>query len=361
LKEVPVDDAQNKLPPAKGASQRPAAGENSQVSRNAKVPEHLSRSRRRKAGAPDGPRALASPANPASRQEKPPRPRPPSAAPQARRPRRKSRPSSASRGVPDLHLEADGEGSDQHHRLVARMHTVSRSDIDKKWAALDNSSITAIASIIADAERSVLVRVPERNNKRDLAELAMAAVSRRLKAKLIKGMPFPPPLSKIVSSGARAGRRAADVDTRKNVGSHDEELNFERTINNLQSLQALLDPLQHSLLLLQQEKVQEDIALESDYDTLHALENDARAQARDWEQRGRQSHALAPTLKRTRDGLSSPEAKSELLLTPETAQLPTALFSVSGSSFFLCRNLWTTLTACCRLLMTRDRSHCSHS
>jgi hypothetical protein len=298
LTEVSIAEAQNQNPVADA---RRNAGRPSTTSDKTRSPEHLSQLRKTQRASNSGAAGSSLAIEPSSsfqRVVKPARRRRSSVGPENLKQRRIGHVSAQSQPSDDEDASVPNTEAPKHRSLVSRAHTVSRAEIAKKWEPLDSASIAMVDSIVRDAERSVLVRVPERNNKRELSELAMKAVSRRLRSKLAKGMPFPPALSKVVPSSGVAGRKiSAHGAARGSTGSHEGELSFEGTIDDIQRLQLLLDPLQHSLILLQREKEREEAALENDYDVLHDLENNARAEARDWQQRAKKAHALAPELR----------------------------------------------------------------
>jgi hypothetical protein len=79
------------------------------------------------------------------------------------------------------------------------------------------------------------------------------------------------------------------------VGSHELELDFEKTVDAIAGLEKALDPLLHSAVLLRGEKEREERALEREYEVLRRLEGNARAQVRGWREgpggRGRE-HVL---------------------------------------------------------------------
>jgi hypothetical protein len=79
------------------------------------------------------------------------------------------------------------------------------------------------------------------------------------------------------------------------VGSHELELDFEKTVDAIAGLEKALDPLLHSVALLRGEKEREERALEREYEVLRRLEGNARAQVRGWREgpggRGRE-HVL---------------------------------------------------------------------
>jgi hypothetical protein len=129
-------------------------------------------------------------------------------------------------------------------------------------------------------------------------------------------MPFPPP-----SVGAATGRKtAANPST-----GHEAELDFDRTVEAIQSAEKTLDPLLHSVALLTAEKAREEAALEREYRLLKTLETNARAEARGWRERGKRDHALAPDLKAVEEDVR--EEKLKVVATKRPME--TGVFEVS--------------------------------
>jgi hypothetical protein len=115
-------------------------------------------------------------------------------------------------------------------------------------------------------------------------------------------MPFPPPATKAV--GTRGNK--ADV-----TGSHVDELNFESTVDSIESMETMLDPLLHSVALLEREKVKEEAALEKEYESLRTLAANAKAEARGWRERMKKAHVLAPEPRTQDDGSAVDQATDE--------------------------------------------------
>jgi hypothetical protein len=102
-------------------------------------------------------------------------------------------------------------------------------------------------------------------------------------------MPFPPAATGLV------GSKGATADA---GGGHVEELTFESIVDSIESLETILDPLLHSVVLLEKEKAREEASLEEAYEALRSLESNARKEAKGWRERQKKSHALAPELLR---------------------------------------------------------------
>lgn len=160
----------------------------------------------------------------------------------------------------------------------------------------------------------MLSRFRDRQQRHQQAQTIMRTFAKRLHSKLLKGMPFPPPSSTARGAGGVAG--------------HELELDFEKTVDAMQALEKTLDPLLHSVALLEAEREREEAALEKEYEELQALETNARAEARGWRERGKRDHVLAPGPRETRDGQA-------VLLSPlvKTVGAPPA-----GGVFSVCPN-----------------------
>lgn len=165
---------------------------------------------------------------------------------------------------------------------------VPRSMVASKWNRLDVPSINIVSSFLADAQRPVLFRLQNTNRRREHASAAMGVVTRRLRTKLIKGFPFPAPT---VGASARA-----------KFGSYEDEFNFERTVDTMQNLENTLNPLLHSVDLLEKEIKKQEDALAKDYQSLHKLENNARSKTKEWREKAKREHALAPGVQRRDQG-----------------------------------------------------------
>lgn len=184
---------------------------------------------------------------------------------------------------------------------------IPRSVISEKWGALDGPSISAVGTFLADAQRPVLLRLQDTNRRREHASAALSGVSRRLHTKLVRGLPFPAPT-------AGPTRRAAP-------GSHEGDFDFERAVNAVQGLESTLNPLLHSVSLLEREIKKEEDALARDYDTLHKLEANARSEAKGWREKAKREHVLASGIRMKGEGVDylDEEDRLELIARPEDA------------------------------------------
>lgn len=117
--------------------------------------------------------------------------------------------------------------------------------------------------------------------KHTQATAILNVVGNRLRNKLTRGMPFPPP--------ATAGKR-------------EDELEFEKTIAGLEALEYQLDPLLHSVQLLQREKERAEKELEKEYKVLNRLTANARTAARERREHVRKMHGLVPDRATDRTG-----------------------------------------------------------
>ncbi|KAM7208501.1 CENP-Q, a CENPA-CAD centromere complex subunit domain containing protein [Naviculisporaceae sp. PSN 640] len=172
----------------------------------------------------------------------------------------------------------------KYRHLAPRTRQIPRSVIAAKWTPLDDGSISAVDSIISDACRTVLHQLRDRESRREQAETAVNAFARRLHSKLVKGLPFPPP-SKTTANNSLAASGA---------GSHETELDFDRIMGAITSVEATLDPLLHSVALLTREKEKEEAALEADYKQLRRLKSNMRDENRKWIEHAKREHVLVP-------------------------------------------------------------------
>ncbi|KAI0125033.1 CENP-Q, a CENPA-CAD centromere complex subunit-domain-containing protein, partial [Xylariales sp. AK1849] len=191
---------------------------------------------------------------------------------QLKKPRRSSQPQGQSRSP-----SPESESSPAPYRhLTIRTRQVPRDIINHKWSPLDAASISSVTKLLHSASRPVLIRL---NNLQKHAEAtaALNAVSNRLRSKLTRGLPFPP--------ATTAHRR-------------EDDLEFERTIDGIQTLEAQLNPLLHSVGLLKKEKERAEKDLEREYKVLNSLSANARSEAKGRREQLRKMHALVPGLKK---------------------------------------------------------------
>ncbi|KAK4152770.1 hypothetical protein C8A00DRAFT_15975, partial [Chaetomidium leptoderma] len=151
----------------------------------------------------------------------------------------------------------------KYRHLTTRTRQIPRATIKAKWTPLDTPSITAVSALIADASRPVLHRLRDRDQRHAQAQSILRTFAASLHAKLVKGMPFPPP-SVPAAASSRGGGGGG--------GGHGAELDLERTVDAIGGLERVLDPLVHSLVLLRGEKEREERALEREYAVLRRLE-----------------------------------------------------------------------------------------
>lgn len=199
--------------------------------------------------------------------------------------------------------EAGSESGDEQQLpfryLQESVRAVPRSTISK-WNSLDPPSVHAINAFLNDAQRPVLFRLQDTNRRREHASAALSHISRRVRTKLVKGLPFPPP--------------TGGISARANAGSYEDEFDFERTVDAVQTLENTLNPLLHAVGLLEREIEREENALAIEYDTLHKLETNARAEAQEWKGRAKREHVLARGIKHKGDGeAQDPRAPVELV------------------------------------------------
>lgn len=207
--------------------------------------------------------------------------------------------------------EEESELPFRHLREATR--NISRHTISEKWNALDGPSINAVGAFLADAQRPVLLRLPDTGRRREHASSALSTVSRRLRSKLVKGFPFPAP--------------TAGVPNRAGQGSYEDDFDFERIVDAIQNFESTLNPLQHSVGLLEREIKKEEDALAKDYDSLHRLEANARSEAKGWREKARREHVLAPGVKKKGEDGDEEGARDSLELVPRAEEdAPGGLF-----------------------------------
>ncbi|KAK4135669.1 hypothetical protein BT67DRAFT_399879, partial [Trichocladium antarcticum] len=210
LAEVPVPKAQNKT----AASQKENQAKSRGLGSEAKPPK-------------PAPKKQPQPRHPPTE----PQPEPPSPAPA---------PAPAPEPAPPA----------PYRHLTTRTRQIPRATIAAKWQPLDPPAITAIDAILTDASRTVLHRLRDRDTRHAQAHTILRTFSARLRSKLAKGMPFPPPPTapsgSVPSSKGKVGGGGG--------GTHGAELDFERTVEAIRGLERALDPALHSVALLARER-----------------------------------------------------------------------------------------------------------
>ncbi|KAL1896849.1 hypothetical protein Sste5346_004483 [Sporothrix stenoceras] len=184
-------------------------------------------------------------------------------------------------------------------QLVPRTRYIPLATMANKWAPLEREAIAAVQSLLEECARPVVSRIRSGagasgggaavERRQEQTRQAISGVTRRLRSKLVKGIPFPPGTVQIVS---RRGRRSSKVQPDNNGLSAD--FNFERAVEGAQALEQQLSPLQHAIALLERERKREEEALAADYAALRQLETNAQADLRTWRERTRKAHVLAP-------------------------------------------------------------------
>ncbi|PSR75298.1 CENP-Q, a CENPA-CAD centromere complex subunit-domain-containing protein, partial [Coniella lustricola] len=195
--------------------------------------------------------------------------------------------------------------------LQETLRTIPRSVVESKWAPLDPPSVSVIGSILADAQRSVLLNLQDTNRRRQHASAAILQVSQRIHGKLLKGFPFPAP--------------TVSASTRGRDASHEADFDFERTLDAKANLENTLSPLLHSVSLLRKQLLKEEYELAGEYNHLHQLETNVKHEAKEWRDKARKEHILAPGRH------SKGEINDENELPVEL--LPAAEDSLAGSLF----------------------------
>lgn len=242
--------------------------------------------------------------------------------PAQRRPRRSSGegvapPKPRARKARPSNPEPAGEEEPAAYRhLKSQARQVSRKTIDTQWAPLNAPAINAITTLLADAQRPVLLRLQDKRGRREQASAAISTVTRRLRSKLIKGMPFPPP----TTTTTTANRTAVEDD-----------FDFERTVDGIQALENTLNPLLHSVALLEREVEKEEAAMVKDYANLSTLEANARAEARAWRERGKREHPLAPAARKAGEKDTTDEQPLELVKSEGVGS--GSVFQVSSNNY----------------------------
>jgi CENP-Q, a CENPA-CAD centromere complex subunit len=178
-----------------------------------------------------------------------------------------------------------------HPRLIPKERTLSKSEIDEKWAPLAGRALEAAAEMLVPAGHATINALPLGSTRRKHTEAAIAGIQRRLMAYTTK-MPFPPSWSGMRRKGRRRG---APPD------EHEPEFDYEYMYDRTMDLQAQLDAAQSAVEVLQRERDREERELERDYKMAQNLEAAARAEKRDAREMVKRAHVLAPEGRRTRD------------------------------------------------------------
>ena len=175
-----------------------------------------------------------------------------------------------------------------YRHLATHTHHIPRATITSKWHPLPATTLPTISALLADASRPVLHRLPAHTARHAHAQTVLRTFASGLRSRLARGMPFPPATLPASSSGKTRKSETAG-------GGYAVELDFEKIVDGIASLEAVLEPLMHSVVLLRGEKEREERELEREYAVLRRLEGDARAQVREWREgwgKGR-GHGLA--------------------------------------------------------------------
>lgn len=166
-----------------------------------------------------------------------------------------------------------GASPRRYRHLTTRTRRVPRNVIEAKWTPLEAPAIASVTSLLQSASRPVLLRLNTNPQRHAHAATVLNAVSKRLRAKIAKGLPFPP----------------ATTSTKR-----EDEFEYERAVAGIQTLESQLDPLLHGVELLRREKERAERELEVAYKRLRYLSSNARAEARERRDRIRKMHALVP-------------------------------------------------------------------
>ncbi|KAG9257721.1 CENP-Q, a CENPA-CAD centromere complex subunit-domain-containing protein [Emericellopsis atlantica] len=175
-----------------------------------------------------------------------------------------------------------------HPRLVPKDRTLSKAEIDEKWAPLAGPALEAATELLVPAGHATINALPLGTTRRKHTEAAVAGIQRRLMAYTSR-MPFPPSSSGMRRKAKKRGGLPEEYET-----EFDYEYVYDRTTN----LQAQLDAAQCAVEVLQRERDKEERALERDYKVLQSLEASAKAEKRDAREMIKKAHVLAPDSRR---------------------------------------------------------------
>ncbi|KAH8677964.1 CENP-Q, a CENPA-CAD centromere complex subunit-domain-containing protein [Xylariales sp. PMI_506] len=198
--------------------------------------------------------------------------------PPAEEPRRRGRPrvSDKSRQSPEDQASSPSPEPAPYRHIAVRTRHITKETITEKWSPLEPGSISSVTSLLQSASRPVLLRL-NNHQRHAQAVAALNAIRNRLRSKLARGLPFPP--------AGTAHRR-------------EDEFEYERTVDGIQSLEAQLDPLLHGVALLKKEKAKAERELEREYKILNDLSANARSAAKGRRDQLRKVHVLVPDVQR---------------------------------------------------------------
>jgi hypothetical protein len=193
--------------------------------------------------------------------------------------------------------------------LEERIRYVPCSLVNSEWDPLKASSIATIQEMLATAERAVFESVKDTRDRREHVGSALAQMSRRL-MRQVRQVPFPPA---VALPPALKGRRRArpelgsggsggNGDDTANEGDGDDghdagrgdELRFETVLDAAQDFERRLDPLKHSIYLLEAEKKTLAADIERQRKQLEQLTAATKEDRAYWRDRLHNAHRLAP-------------------------------------------------------------------
>ncbi|CAK7228672.1 hypothetical protein SBRCBS47491_006985 [Sporothrix bragantina] len=195
---------------------------------------------------------------------------------------------------------SDGNADPPFRQLVPRTRMVPMATMANKWAPLERDAIAAVHALMEECARPVIARVraagsggggAANERQQEQTRQAISSVTRRLRSKLVKGIPFPPG-TVVVSS--RRGRRSTKGQDDNISSGLEADFNYESAAEGALALEQQLTPIQHAIALLERERKCEEAALEADYAKLRELETNAQVDLRTWRERARKAHVLAP-------------------------------------------------------------------
>jgi kinetochore protein Fta7 len=178
-------------------------------------------------------------------------------------------PRTTGQSLPESSPTPDREES--FNQLVLVQRQIPRHVITDTWEQLPTPAINRIEEILSIAEGSVTMSLQD-ERKRAHAGTAIRLVTRKLRRKLERGLPFP-----IAAKGQR-----------------DQDFDFEHILDDARSLNAQLTPALHSIGLLQAEIKKEEKLLAEEEEALATLQANAKAEQ---QKRRAETKTLHPVLK----------------------------------------------------------------